>query len=352
LFEFIIISFIFISFFNFFGACNFFSNSASNGFADEQLIQNVLDEINRLNNELKDLEQYKDEFTPEEIEETKKKTLEQLSETQKILEKMKKGNISVMTKYEESQKKLRQVIAENYHVNDLINSYLANETEFLREKLQSTIRLHALKKISEPEFNSQVVQILEMISKNEQIVFNNLDKIKNLDKKIIDEIIEKTFKNLIYGNTILLEESDELDSIKEEYENIENNLHIIKIEQLNKLIEFLMEINKSKNNFFDLITSEYAFLLSKNSILELKTLPHPSLQVDIHFSDYSFYCQEFPLDIILNHKKIILIVSYKTEDQSFNINIKLLNNRMATQKNINSILEIDRISEEKYIEDN
>ena len=195
-------------------------------------------------------------------------------------------------------------------------------------------------------------QSLEIISKNEQIVFNNLDKIKILDKKIIDEIIEKTFKNLIYGNTILVEEDEEIDAIKEEYENIENNLHIIKTDQLNKLIQFLMEINKSKNNFFDLITSEYAFLLSKNSILELKNLPHPSLQVDIHFSDYSFYCQEFPLDIILNRKKIILIVSYKAEDQSFNINIKLLNNRAMTQKNINSILEIDKISEEKYIEDN
>ena len=195
-------------------------------------------------------------------------------------------------------------------------------------------------------------QSLEIISKNEQIVFNNMDKIKILDKKIIDEIIEKTFKNLIYGNTILVEEDEEIDAIKEEYENIENNLHIIKTDQLNKLIQFLMEINKSKNNFFDLITSEYAFLLSKNSILELKNLPHPSLQVDIHFSDYSFYCQEFPLDIILNRKKIILIVSYKTEDQSFNINIKLLNNRAMTQKNINSILEIDKISEEKYIEDN
>ena len=195
-------------------------------------------------------------------------------------------------------------------------------------------------------------QSLEIISKNEPIVFNNLDKIKILDKKIIDEIIEKTFKNLIHGNTILVEEDEEIDAIKEEYENIENNLHIIKTDQLNKLIQFLMEINKSKNNFFDLITSEYAFLLSKNSILELKNLPHPSLQVDIHFSDYSFYCQEFPLDIILNRKKIILIVSYKTEDQSFNINIKLLNNRAMTQKNINSILEIDKISEEKYIEDN
>ena len=110
---------------------------------------------------------------------------------------MKKGNMSLMTKYEESQKKLRQVIAENYHVNDLINSYLANETEFLREKLQSTIRLHALKKISEQEFNSQVVQILEMISKNnklndeEQKMYDNLKK-KNLNSLQEDKGFDKS----------------------------------------------------------------------------------------------------------------------------------------------------------------
>ena len=195
-------------------------------------------------------------------------------------------------------------------------------------------------------------QSLENISKNEQIVFNNLDKIKILDKKIIDEIIEKTFKNLIYGNTILIEENEEFDKIKSELGHNDNNLHMIKLNQFNKLIQFLMEINHNKNNFFDLITSEYAFLLSKESILELKNLPHPSLQVDIHFSDYSFYCQEFPLEIILNHKKIILIVSYKTEDHSFNINIKLLNHRIKNNKNVNNILEIDKISEEKFIEDN
>ena len=183
-------------------------------------------------------------------------------------------------------------------------------------------------------------------------MFNNLDKIKILDKKIIDEIIEKTFKNLIYGNTILIEENEEFDKIKSELGHNDNNLHMIKLNQFNKLIQFLMEINHNKNNFFDLITSEYAFLLSKESILELKNLPHPSLQVDIHFSDYSFYCQEFPLEIILNHKKIILIVSYKTEDHSFNINIKLLNYRIKNNKNVNNILEIDKISEEKFIEDN
>ena len=196
-------------------------------------------------------------------------------------------------------------------------------------------------------------QSLENISKKEQIVFNNLDKIKILDKKIIDEIIEKTFKNLIYANTILIEDNEEIDKINEEYESIDNNnLHIITINQLNKLIQFLIEINSKKNNFFDLITSEYAFLLSKDSILELKNLPHPSLQADIHFSDYSFYCQEFPLDMILNHKKIVLIVSYKTEDHSFNINIKLKNHRINKIRSINNVLEMDKISEEKYIEDN
>ena len=194
-------------------------------------------------------------------------------------------------------------------------------------------------------------QSLENISKNEQIVFNNLEKIKILDKKIIDEIIEKTFKNLIYGNTILIEDEEDFEKIKSEFEEIGDNLHIIKLQQFSELIKFLMEINQKKN-FFELITSEYAFLLSKESILELKKLPHPSLQVDIHFSDYSFYCQEFPLDIILNHKKIVLIVSYKSEDHSFNINLKLLNNRIVSNKNFNNILEIDKISEEKYIEDN
>ena len=208
---------------------------------------------------------------------------------------------------------------------------------------------------------------MENISKNEKIVLKNLDKIKNLDKKIIDEIVEKTFKNLIYGTTLLIDKNDDTKNFKEELEPnsndlaINNNLlisskekncneaHILKEKQFKELIYFLMEI-KNKKNFFDLLTSEYAFLLSKESINELKNLPYPSLQVDIHFSEYSYYSQEFPLEIILNHKNIILVVSYKKSDQSFNVCLKLSNHN--TKKTCNSILEIDNISEEKFIEDN
>ena len=195
-------------------------------------------------------------------------------------------------------------------------------------------------------------QSLENISKNEKLVLFNLNRIKFLDKKIIDEIIEKTFQNLIYGNTLLIDENKEINNPSNINDDsyLKNLSHTLKNTQFKELINVLLEI-KNKKNFFDLLTSEYAFLLSKESIDELKNLPHPSLQVDVHFSEYSYYSQEFPLEIILNHKKIILIVSYKKSDQSFNVCIKLSKNDKK-KKNINSILEIDKISEEMYLEEN
>ena len=265
----------------------------------------------------------------------------------------------------------------DYFNNEDFNIKFINEI-ILRHKYDNIIIElldYSYKKLS---LNSQKEQInsayfdlfyqsLENISKNEKIVLENLDKIKYLDKKIIDEIIEKTFKNLIYGTTLLIDKNDDIKNFKEEFEPnsnelaINNNLlispiekncneaHILKEKQFKELIYFLMEI-KNKKNFFDLLTSEYAFLLSKESINELKNLPYPSLQVNIHFSEYSYYSQEFPLEIILNHKNIIIVVSYKKLDQSFNVCLKLSNHNK--QKTCNSILEIDNIAEEKFIEDN
>ena len=74
---------------------------------DSKLLKNVLDEINRLNNTLVDLETYKDEFTEEEIEETKEKTLKELFETQKILEKMKTGELTTNTEIDNAKKNVR-----------------------------------------------------------------------------------------------------------------------------------------------------------------------------------------------------------------------------------------------------
>ena len=168
---------------------------------DSKLLRNVLDEINRLNNTLVDLETYKDEFTEEEIEETKSKTLKELFDTQKILEKMKKGDLTTSTEIDKAKKQMLEIIGRNYSVKDLLNKYLTTETEGLREKLKALIHLKEMKKVTEQEFNSNVLGILQIISKNtklneeEQKLYNSISN-KNLsgfqeDKGIDQSKLEK-----------------------------------------------------------------------------------------------------------------------------------------------------------------
>ena len=69
---------------------------------DQKLIKNVIDEINRLKNQLQDLETYKDDFSVEEIQSIKKETFEQLINNTKILEKIQDGNLTTKTTVEDT----------------------------------------------------------------------------------------------------------------------------------------------------------------------------------------------------------------------------------------------------------
>ena len=149
---------------------------------DKKLLKNVLDEINRLNDTLTDLEKYKDEFTEEEIAEKKEKTLKELFETQKILEKMKTGELTTNTEIDKAKQKMLEITGRNFSVKELLDKYLTTETEGLREKLKALIHMKEMKKVSEQEFNSNVLQILQIIMKNtklndeEQALYNKISK--------------------------------------------------------------------------------------------------------------------------------------------------------------------------------
>ena len=172
---------------------------------DSKLLKNVLDEIKRLNDTLTDLETYKDEFTEEEIEETKSKTLKELFDTQKILEKMKTGELTTSTEIDNAKKKMLEIIGRNYSVKDLLNKYLTTETEGLRHKLKALIHLKEMKKVSEQEFNSNVLAILQIISKNtklndeEQKLYNkisnnnlsNFQEDKGIDQNKLEQNLNK-----------------------------------------------------------------------------------------------------------------------------------------------------------------
>lgn len=71
---------------------------------DKHLIKNVIEEINRLKEQLADLDKFADELSEEERESIKKETLEQLINNTKILEKMKSGDLKCSTEIEEAKK--------------------------------------------------------------------------------------------------------------------------------------------------------------------------------------------------------------------------------------------------------
>ena len=172
---------------------------------DNKLLQNNIDEINRLNEQLKDLETYKDDFEPEELESMRKETLAQLDEAKKRLEKMKSGSLTTKTSEEEENMKRMQSISENYNVKGLTKSYDDDQVSTLREKLKGIIRANQMNKLTKEEYSSSVIEILEIIAKNtklneeEQRLYDSLKKtnLKHLqedtgiDKNKIEKQINK-----------------------------------------------------------------------------------------------------------------------------------------------------------------
>ena len=64
------------------------------------------------------------DYWEEEIAETKEKTLKQLIDTQKILEKMKTGELTTNTEIDKAKQKMLEITGRNYSVKDLLNKYL------------------------------------------------------------------------------------------------------------------------------------------------------------------------------------------------------------------------------------
>lgn len=194
---------------------------------------------------------------------------------------------------------------------------------------------------------------LEELSKDEMMIIRNIDKLVSLDIKIIEELMQKTFRNLIFGKYFIerndnssnnknesalldvnqnsyfdeneLQSKDFNNRIKKE-ERIgmdwRDNKKIITTKNLKHLISILIKKN-NLDNIFSLLTKEYMSLLSSESISELQNMPNPSFQVKIPLSIYENYYEEFPLDININNQLITLVIFYKISDKSINACIKL-----------------------------
>ena len=203
---------------------------------------------------------------------------------------------------------------------------------------------------------------LEELSKDEMMIIRNIDKLISLDIKIIEELMQKTFRNLIFGkyyierseNTSINNNESEILAVnqnnyfdenelqskdfnkreKKEEMKLDINKHLGKIittKNLKNLISILIKKN-NLDNIFSLLTKEYMSLLSSESISELQNMPNPSFQVKIPLSIYENYYEEFPLDININNQLITLVIFYKISDKSINACIKLASRNKDKKK--------------------
>ena len=215
---------------------------------------------------------------------------------------------------------------------------------------------------------------LDFLGKNLLFFFKE-KKLDTFDKKIIDELLEKFSMNLISNdflidcqensnevqineninpiesnninnennqnnnnihniNTINKEkiEKNENNSIKSNTSNLEN---IINLKTLKKIIEFL-EIRRSQNDFFCLLSNEFMKISCEENINEINNLPNPTFLLKLDVNDINNYYEEFPIENQINNneqKKIVFIIYYKKTEDSFNVALKLAKSEKQSGKN-------------------
>ncbi|PAA46093.1 hypothetical protein BOX15_Mlig000853g6, partial [Macrostomum lignano] len=99
------------------------------------LIQNAMDQMDRLVNQLSDLEESRAELDPEEFEELSRETREQLVEFEAFLAKMKSGDVSLVDQVSAMQLAIRAAISDAFRTPEVIRFFAQKQPGALRTRL-------------------------------------------------------------------------------------------------------------------------------------------------------------------------------------------------------------------------
>ncbi|XP_013384806.1 protein LZIC-like [Lingula anatina] len=139
---------------------------ASRGKAETtKLKQNLEEQLDRLIQQLKDLEECKEDLDADEYEETKNDTIEQLKDFQDSLENMMKGNMSLVDELNGMQLAIQAAISEAFKTPEVIRMFAKKQPGQLRQRLAELDRDAKIGKLSTEQATSQSVEILTALKK-------------------------------------------------------------------------------------------------------------------------------------------------------------------------------------------
>ncbi|XP_071515676.1 protein LZIC-like isoform X2 [Panulirus ornatus] len=141
-------------------------NMASRGKSETQkLRQQMEDQLDRLVVQLADLEECKAELDPEEYEEVRKDTVEQLNEFQSSLSRMTSGDMTLIDSFSAMQLAIQAAISQAFKTPEVIQMFAKKQPDQLREKLSQIERDHKISKLGLDSYTQQKVEILSALQK-------------------------------------------------------------------------------------------------------------------------------------------------------------------------------------------
>ena len=125
-----------------------------------RLKEMVEKQLHRLLCQLKDLDECKDELTEEEIRETRSETMEELKEFQENLDRMTKGDITLMDALSAVRLATMAAINEAFKTPEIIRMFSSRQTDELRGQLEKVTEAYHLKSITKKQYEERATEIL------------------------------------------------------------------------------------------------------------------------------------------------------------------------------------------------
>ncbi|XP_076033872.1 protein LZIC-like [Oratosquilla oratoria] len=138
----------------------------SRGASETAKLRKQLEEqLDRLVAQLSDLEECKAELEPEEYEDVKKDTLEQLTEFEASLTRMASGDMTLVDSINAMQLAIQAAISEAFHTPEVIQMFAKKQPDQLREKLSQIERDFKIGKLTSNAYQQQKVEVLSALQK-------------------------------------------------------------------------------------------------------------------------------------------------------------------------------------------
>ncbi|KAJ4458654.1 putative protein LZIC [Paratrimastix pyriformis] len=124
-----------------------------------RLRQNVEQQMNRLLQQLQDLEELKDELSEEEIQQTRSETMSELRTFKESLARMTSGDVTLVDELSRMQLALQAAISNAFKTPEVIRLFAHKEPGALRQRLEALNRQKQLNQLSPEAYTAQVVEI-------------------------------------------------------------------------------------------------------------------------------------------------------------------------------------------------